>query len=92
MAEVRIDHVGLKRRRRASEASSKSVKRGQQKLNYYQGEGVHKDTLCDDDPGTEIEIRLLELDECEEVHALVLGLLEQCVDPPVIMVHPPKRP
>jgi hypothetical protein len=61
-------------------------------VKHYQGEGVHKDTLCDDNPSAEIQIWLLELDKGEEVHALILCLLEQCVDPSVVVVHPPQRP
>jgi hypothetical protein len=65
---------------------------GGEEVKHYQCEGVHKDTLCDDNPCAEIKIWLLELDKGEEVHALIFRLLEQCVDPSVVVIHPPKRP
>mmetsp|Transcript_20354 Transcript_20354/g.49185 ORF Transcript_20354/g.49185 Transcript_20354/m.49185 type:complete len:218 (-) Transcript_20354:300-953(-) len=58
----------------------------------HQKERVHEDSLGADHAQPEHRPRLLELDEGEEVHPLVLRLLEQSVDPPVVAVHAAKRP
>mmetsp|Transcript_55326 Transcript_55326/g.135504 ORF Transcript_55326/g.135504 Transcript_55326/m.135504 type:complete len:349 (+) Transcript_55326:279-1325(+) len=57
-----------------------------------QEEGGHEEALRHHDGRPEHRPGLLQLDEGQQVHPLVLGLLEQRVDPPVVPVHPPQRP
>mmetsp|Transcript_34099 Transcript_34099/g.106757 ORF Transcript_34099/g.106757 Transcript_34099/m.106757 type:complete len:230 (+) Transcript_34099:298-987(+) len=54
-------------------------------------EEVHKDPLGSNDGCAESVAGLLELDKREQVHALVLSLLEQRVDPSMITIHATKR-
>eukprot|EP00960_Hanusia_phi_P009095 262805-Hanusia_phi.AAC.1 len=54
-------------------------------------EEVHEDPLGGNDGRAESVAGLLELDEREQVHALVLGLLEQRVDPSVVAIHAAQR-
>jgi hypothetical protein len=43
--------------------------------------------LCNHDRSTEYRARIAQLQERQQVHPLVLGLLQQRVDPAVVAVH-----
>jgi hypothetical protein len=47
--------------------------------------------LCGDDTQAEYATWLLELDEREQMHALILSFFEQGVDPAMVVVHPTER-